>query len=891
MANKTAGRVLLPSHVVPEFYDLALEPDLEAFTFKGKVVISFAIDADKLDDEEVAKTITLHAKELTFISASYSIDDDPTVIPAEEIRVNLKATTVTFYFGTPLTTNASRVRLTIEYTGFLNDQMAGFYRSTYQDIEGKDRIMASTQFESLDARRAFPCVDEPAAKAVFILHLIIPSNRQALSNMPAASVVRLNANQTRISFMATPKMSTYLLAFLVGEFDAVSQLTPHTGVLVTVYTPPGKSTSGTFALQAACKSLEAYNDFFATPYPLPKLDLVAIPAFAAGAMENWGLVTFREVDLLIDPNTASNQQKQRVVTVVTHELAHQWFGNLVTMKWWNGLWLNEGFASWAENWAADLLFPEYKMWEQFTTGHLAAALRLDALKSSHPIEVPIHHAEEVEQVFDAISYCKGGSVARMIQNVLGMKAFRAGLQAYMKEFAYSNTETEDLWNAWEQATNGMPVGEIMASWTEQMGFPLLKVVKEEWSDVEVVLTLEQSWFLSDGAPLDDKGEEKLWTIPILTCTAEGEQEEMMLMREKTATVTIPAPEGGWVKLNAGQVVPMRVLPTAEMLEEYGSGIERKTMSDIDRAGLINDAYALVKAGHLSPESLIKLLGHYKDEDSYIVWEGLSGVLNGLDTVLSDNETMGASLQKFAKKLVLGLAKKVGWESSSSDGHLDTLLRGILISLLASFAYDDPSVAREANQRFTAFLENPKDVQSLPSDMRTSVFKIVLKNGGAKEYEQVKSYFYSADNNAERKHVLNSLGCVPDKKLKLATMDWCTSGEIKLQDFFYPMGSVGRSSREGREVSWTYYQENFGKIKSMLGKSNPSLMDACIIMCAGGFCSREKADEIEAFFEKNPLPSSTRKIAQTTESMRANAKFMDILEASPLSESSFWEQLP
>lgn len=428
------------------------------------------------------------------------------------------------------------------------------------------------------------------------------------------------------------------------------------------------------------------------------------------------------------------------------------------------------------------------MWEQFTTGHLAAALRLDALKSSHPIEVPIYHAEEVEQVFDAISYCKGGSVARMIQNVLGMKAFRLGLQEYMKEFAYGNTETEDLWNAWEQSTNGMPVGEIMASWTEQMGFPLLKVVNEEWNDDRVVLTLEQSWFLSDGTELDAEGLQKSWTIPILTCTSEGEQEDMMLMREKTATVTIPHPKGGWVKLNAGQVVPMRVLPTPRMLEEYGPGIKQKTLTDIDRAGLINDAYALVKAGHLSPEALIQLLGHFKDEDSYIVWEGLAGVLNGLDTILSDNDKMATNLRKFAKSLVLGLAEKVGWESTASDAHLTTLLRAILISMMATFAFDDPSIAKEANERFQAFLQNPNDVQTLPSDMRTPVFKIVLKNGGETEYEQVKSYFYKADNNAERKHVLNSLGCIADSKLKLATMEWSTSGDIKLQDFFYVMGS-------------------------------------------------------------------------------------------------------
>lgn len=602
------------------------------------------------------------------------------------------------------------------------------------------------------------------------------------------------------------------------------------------------------------------------------------------------MVTYREVDLLIDPVTASNEQKQRVATVVTHELAHMWFGNLVTMAWWDDLWLNEGFASWAENWAADLLYPDYNMWAQFTTGHLSAALRLDALQSSHPIQVPIQHAEEVEQVFDAISYCKGGSVVRMIQNVLGMEAFQKGIAAYMAEFAYGNTETLDLWQAWETAA-GMPVREMMASWTEQMGFPLVKVTAEEYKEDSVTLTLKQHWFLSDGSPLDEVGLKKKWTIPIMTCTAAGEQTEMLLMRDHTATVAVPlSKKGDWVKLNAGQVVPMRVLPTASMLEAYAAGIREKKLSDIDRAGLVTDAYALVKAGHMSPESLIKLLGHYKDEDSYIVWEGLAGVLNGLDTVLSDNEVMSTNFRKFAKSLVLGLSAKVGWTSTPEDAHLTTLLRSILISMLASFAYDDETVAKEAKERFQAFLDDPNDVKTLPSDMRTPVFKIVLKNGGAEEYEQVKSYFYKTDNNAERKHVLSSLGSTADAKLKLATMDWSTSGEIKLQDFFYAMGSVGRSSREGREISWTYYQENFAKIKTMLGKANSSLMDACIVMCAGGFCSREKADEIEDFFTKNPLPNSTRKLAQTTEAMRANAKFLDILVASPLSEDGFWAKL-
>lgn len=372
--------------------------------------------------------------------------------------------------------------------------------------------------------------------------------------------------------------------------------------------------------------------------------------------------------------------------------------------------------SWAENWAASMLYPDYEMWDQFTTGHLSAALRLDALKSSHPIQVPIHHAEEVEQVFDAISYCKGGSVVRMIEAVLGFSKFRQGLEAYMKQHKYSNTETYDLWKAWEDSS-GMPVKELMASWTEQMGFPVLEVTGETWESDKVTLELKQSWFLSDGCELTPEEEQKIWTIPIITCTEEGTQKDMTMLREKTATITVPTKS--WVKLNAGQQVPMRVQLTPQMIEHLSSGIQSKTLPPCDRAGVLNDSYALVKAGRMTPESLMTLLASYKNEDSYIVWQGLADVLGGLDTVMSEDEQMSANFMKFARSLVLHLMTSVGWDASESDGHLTTLLRGMMIGLLSTFCYDDPHVIKEARARFQAFLEDANDVQSLPSDMRYS----------------------------------------------------------------------------------------------------------------------------------------------------------------------------
>jgi len=486
-------------------------------------------------------------------------------------------------------------------------------------------------------------------------------------------------------------------------------------------------------------------------------------------------------------------------------------------------------------------------------------------------------------------YCKGGSVVKMCRAVLGMKAFQKGLGAYMKKHAYGNTETDDLWRAWEESS-GMPVQEMMASWTEQMGFPLVTVTGEEWEDDKVTLQLEQEWFLSDGSPLSDEEKQKKWCIPLLTCTEEGTQQDMIFMREKTATVTVPLKSGKWVKLNAGQDVPMRVKLTPTMIERLGVGIKSKTLPPADRAALLTDSYALVKANKMEPENLIKLLSNYTDEDDYIVWSGIADILGGLDSITSDDEAMSKNFKHFGSKIVLGLYKKVGWESKPTDGHLDVLLRGMMIGLLSTFCYADSSVSAEATRRFELFKQNHGDMEALPSDMRSSVFKIVLKNGGSKEYDEVKAYFSQASDNAERKHVLGSIGHATDPQLKKSTLEWAISGEIKLQDFFYPMGSVRSSSGEGRPIAFTFMKENFQAIKDMVGTASSSLMDAVIVSCAGGFTSNEKADEIEEFFKANPVPKSSRKIQQTVENMRANAKFFSLLQSSELGQDSFWSSL-
>eukprot|EP00527_Entomoneis_sp_CCMP2396_P000949 CAMPEP_0198141638 /NCGR_PEP_ID=MMETSP1443-20131203/4617_1 /TAXON_ID=186043 /ORGANISM="Entomoneis sp., Strain CCMP2396" /LENGTH=389 /DNA_ID=CAMNT_0043804445 /DNA_START=21 /DNA_END=1190 /DNA_ORIENTATION=- len=372
----------------------------------------------------------------------------------------------------------------------------------------------------------------------------------------------------------------------------------------------------------------------------------------------------------------------------------------------------------------------------------------------------------------------------------------------------------------------------------------------------------------------------------MTCTKAGVSDHVVLMREKTATITIKlsGDKDDWIKLNTGQQVPMRVLLTSTMIQRLEPAIRPGgQLSAIDRASLVNDAYALVKAGHQSPQTMMQLLVNYKNEESYIVWKSLADVLNGLDSVLSEDDVLHQKYQEFARALILPLSARVGWEASESDDHVTTLLRVVMIQLLSSFCAQDESVQKEAKRRFDLFWKNPMDMQALPSDYRAAVFSIVLQNGDLALYNQIKSYYLTAHNTAEAKLVLSSLGSINDVDLKWATMEWATSGEIKLQDFFYLMGSVSRSNKQGRNVAWKYFTQEFDKIQKMLATASPSLMNAVIVLCCGAGATHEKASAVESFFQQHShqLIGNDRKIAQTVESLQTNAQFLDILLASPL----------
>lgn len=874
---------ILSSAVQPTYYDLVLWPNLSNdFEFKGTVDITINVD-DAVD------RISVHAKEISVksakvLSASSSSPAAATIASMISYTMDLKDDVLTFVFDevVPVGTHV----LSIAFKGLHNDQMAGFYRSKYKASDGSSKVMVSTQFESLDARRCFPCWDEPACKAQFKCTLIVEKGLQALSNMP---IERQSAEDQgrniRYEYMVTPKMSTYLLAFCVGVFDQVAGTTKN-GVSIACYTPPGRSDQGRFALDVALKTLDLYDDFFGLPYPLPKLDMIAIPEFAAGAMENWGLVTYREVDLLIDGDNATAWQKQRVCTVVTHELAHQWFGNLVTMNWWNDLWLNEGFACWTQTYAADKIFPQWKMWDSFVSDDMMRAQGLDALRSSHPIQVPIRRAEEVEAVFDAISYSKGACVVRMCYELMGEKVFRDGLRIYMKRHAYGNTKTIDLWTAWQEAS-GMDIPSLMATWTRQMGYPYLTVTNVDAAKGTFDAT--QRWFLADGSGDDEPAR---WNVPMSVSTEKKTTKENlpMMTRDGGATRSFKTsqPFGSWIKLNSGQPTMVRVLYPKNMYDALVQAAADKKMPAVDRAGLVSDAYAFAKIGKIDPATLMKVLSIAKTETEYAVWEVLVTAIRGVDKALQsgDNTEVAGKFRSWVStELVAQTAERLGWEGKSSEPLLDTLLRSLIISLLGDVAEGNPKLLLEASKRFNAMCANIASggdgtCAELPSDLKTPVFKMVLRAGGKSEFDQIMKFWSVASTNAEKKLAYGALGSTPSAELKKRVLAWARD-DLKMQDFFYPMMSVQSSGPAGADIAWDFLQTNLKNLARKIGLGSPSLLYAVIACCSRGKCTKQRTDEVEAFFAEKDIASLTSrcapKIKQMLESMRNMATFVSRMD--------------
>ena len=764
--QKKNPKVRLSKDVVPIKYDIKLHPDLENFTFAGTETITINLLKD-------AKEITLHSKDIDIETARIDLPAQAGKGFTKKISYDVKSETVTFLFDKKIT--KGRHTLTIAFAGILNDQMRGFYKSSYI-YEGKVHNIATTQFEATDARRAFPCFDEPAQKAVFHVSLVVAEGKTAISNTLPISKIKHESGFEVIKFAPSPKMSTYLLAFIVGDFEYIEKKSKR-GVIVRVYTPKGKKHQANFSLDVTVKVLDFYEDYFDIPYPLNTLDTIAIPDFSAGAMENWGAITYRESMVLVDEKESSEISKQWVALVIAHELAHQWFGNLVTMEWWTDLWLNEGFASYIEFLAVDKIYPHMDIWDQFMSHEHGVALRLDGLLNTHPIEVEVHHPDEIGEIFDEVSYSKGSSVIRMLADFLGEKDFRDGLRYYLKKHSYKNTETIHLWEAFEKVSK-KPVSQMMKNWTGRGGFP---VVTASLDATNTKLEINQERFFVSPISKNKAKDKTIWNVPMIINT-EGNVHKTLLTSKRTKLI---APNTGWLKINDGESGFFRTSYSKELLEKLRSPILEKKIPHLDRLGIVRDLFALSEAGVIPTVNALEFLSAYKNEDSYIVLSEIASGISRLEQIF-ENKNNGEYFNKLNIELFKPIFKKLGWNKQVNEKHTDTLLRSLTISRLGLSG--ESTIVKDARKKFADFLKG----KDLDPNIRTVVYSIVAKYGGLKEYNQLVNLYKKQSLHQEKNRIGVSLGEFKDEKILCLVTEYLMSSDVRQQDSISILSGIAQN---------------------------------------------------------------------------------------------------
>ncbi|XP_014206049.1 puromycin-sensitive aminopeptidase [Copidosoma floridanum] len=844
----------LPGNVKPINYKTEIEPDIDTFTFNGKQDITVEI-------LETTNSVTFNCNEIDIKSVVY-VNSGGKNVESSSVNVDEQNEVVTVTFPESLPIGGTGV-LRMEFQGHINDKLRGFYRSKYTSIDGTEKYAAVTQFEATDARRCFPCWDEPALRATFDITLVVPKDLLALSNMPVKSSTPVaSSNKICHVFDTTPIMSTYLVAMIVGEFDYIQEYDSD-GVCVRVYTPKGKTEQGVFALHVASKVLPYCKSYFGIPYPLPKMDLIAIPDFAAGAMENWGLVTYRETRLLVDPDNTSAVSRQHVALSISHELAHQWFGNLVTMEWWTHLWLKEGYASFLEFLCVDLLFPEYDIWTQFVTDMYTTALELDALKNSHAIEVPVGHPDEIDEIFDDISYNKGACVIRMLHSYIGDDCFRKGMALYLKRHMYAHAKTEDLWLALEESSN-KSIRHVMSSWTKQQGFPLLTVSEKSCDGNKRVLSISQERFLADGSV---DANNSLWVIPIAISCSDNPDKVIKneIMETKTKDIEIEGvAQSAWIKVNPGAVGVYRTLYSNQLLESLLPAIENQSLPPLDRLNLLNDLFALSQAGKVSSSQILKLLKAFKSENNCTVWTSIRNCLSKFSVLLAHLDVY-SKYKSFGRSLLQDIHDYLGWDTKDNENHLDTLLRSLVLGRLVAF--EDEAVIAEANRRFEAHIFGKA---ILPADLRNCVYRAVFASGGPDMFETFVKLYHEADLHEEKVRILCALGATNDKDMLKRVLEFSISDEVKHQDMPMVIMSVS-SSYEGRVIAWKFLKENYSLLTERY--KSISLLAAIVKCTSEKFAEESYAQEIEQFFKANPTKGIERTVQQSIENIKLNVAWL------------------
>ncbi len=825
----------LPRRILPRRYDLTITPDLEGARFDGSV----DIDVDVVDG---ASSVVLNAIELEIDEAWVVVDgrrlEATVALDAEVERATLA-------LAEELAPGPAVVCL--RFRGTLNDKLRGFYRSSFTDDAGVERFIATTQFEATDARRAFPCWDEPDCKAVFGITLVVDEASQVVSNGAVVSDEPEAPGRRRVRFADTMPLSTYLVAFIVGPLEATDPVDVD-GTPMRLLCPPGKRHLTPFGLEVAEFSLRYLADYFDLPYPGDSMDLIAIPDFAFGAMENLGCITFRETLLLADPDQATQGELQNIVDVIAHELAHMWFGDLVTMKWWNGIWLNEAFATFMELKVTDAFRPEWERWVSFGLTR-STAFDTDALAATRPIEYPVVSPADAEGMFDVLTYEKGAAVVRMLEQYLGEDRFRAGIRKYMASHRYGNTETTDLWDAIEEAT-GEPVRRIMDSWIFQGGHPIVSVTSS--ADGRVLhLSQERSRYLVDEA------DEARWAIPMRLryATASGEiTTTTALLDGDTLEIALDEPVA-WVVANVEGHGFYRVRCGASLRAAL---VERaqSDLSDIERYGLVDDTWVAVLAGVTTAEEFLATADGFAAETDVSVWRRLLGALDQLERLVEG--TARSAIHARVRALVAPALERLGWEGRDDDTGRDRELRGALIGALATLG-DDPS----AQERVAAlFARYRADASSIDANVAAAAVRATASRADQAALDAIIDGFRNATTPQEELRYLYALADVRDPSLMEQVLELALTPEVRTQNAPFLI-SACIANRDNGGLAWRVVHQRWDEMNERF----PSNSIVRMLHGIRAVTDPALATDIEGFLSEHPVPQAKQTLLQHLERMR------------------------
>ena len=819
----------------PNHYNLTLDlTRAEEKEFSGTVIIS---------GDSTSESISLHSKGLTIQSAT--IDNQPADVSFGEFDELI--------LSQPNLKNGNHT-IRIDFSGTITDAMHGLY-PCYFTHDGVKKQLFATQFESHHAREVFPCVDEPAAKAEYDLTLITRPGITVLGNMPV-KFQKENGDSLTTTFEKTPRMSSYLLAFVIGELHKKTARTK-SGVEVNVWATPAQNENTLdFALDIATRSIDFYDEYFGVKYPLPKSDHVALPDFSSGAMENWGLITYRESCLLADPELTPESSRRFIATVIAHELSHQWFGNLVTMQWWNDLWLNESFANMMEYVAIDALHPEWRMWEDFATNEVTAALRRDSLDGVQSVQADVNHPDEISTLFDpAIVYAKGGRLLVMVRKLIGEEAFRTGLKSYFEKFAYKNTVGNDLWQELESAS-GQPIVNLMNAWISQPGLPVVSVS----SSHDAAILSQERFFIGEHQPSD-----ALWPIPLFA----NQPLDVKILNQKETTVSIEKP----LQLNCGL--------SAHFITKYDKSTREYLLKNItelptlDKICILQDATILARAGFENSASLLPLALSLKTETNEKVFGMAAGALTELRKFVDDNDAARDSLKRISGEFARATFEELGWDEKDGESDDDRERRTTTLSLM--MYSEDKDVLNEAKTRF-----NNNKLEDLPTEIRALIISANVRHF---ETTEMIDNLFAAYKNTPSNDLQNdiAIGLTSTKNPETAEKILANikdSNIIRPQDasrwFVYLI-----RTRESRQIAWNWLKENWAWVEDTFGEDKS--YDDFIRYAATALLTPNELDDFRQFFEPMmDIPALTRTIKLGITEISARVELIERAKADVLS---------